>query len=353
MSASFWNGKRVLITGDTGFKGAWLSYILNTYGSIVQGVSSSEFHQNTHLYSSLNLNKITNTIDCDIRNGDEIKRIFSSFNPEIVFHLAAQPLVRHSYTDPLLTYETNVIGTLIILEAIKESNSVQAAVMVTTDKCYENHEWDWGYRENDPLGGHDPYSSSKACAELLIRSYQHSFFNEVKSFPGISSVRAGNVIGGGDFSEDRLIPDLFRAIQNNSKISLRNPLATRPWQHVFEPLSGYMEVGQRLFESGSSENDCWNFGPNNRDIRTVNEIVELFSSSWGIKNIAEIDSITQPHEAKSLSLDISKAQFQLGWFPKWDLENAIEKTVNWYKGYLNNDDLRSLSSFQIEDFFKN
>jgi len=353
MSASFWNGKRVLITGDSGFKGAWLSYILNSYGSNVQGVSSSEFNQNTNLYSSLNLNKITNTIDCDIRNADEIKKIFSSFNPEIVFHLAAQPLVRYSYKDPLLTYETNVIGTLIILEAIKVSKSVQAAVMVTTDKCYENNEWDWGYRENDPLGGHDPYSSSKACAELLIRSYQHSFFNESKSHPGISSVRAGNVIGGGDFSDDRLIPDLFRAIQHNSKIFLRNPLATRPWQHVFEPLSGYMEVAERLFECGSSENDCWNFGPNNRDIRTVNEIVELFSSSWGIKNISEIDPSSQPHEAKSLSLDISKAQFKLGWFPKWDLENAIEKTVNWYKGYLNNDDLRSLSSLQIEDFFKN
>ena len=353
MSASFWNGKRVLITGDTGFKGAWLSYILNNHGSTVQGVSSSEFNQNTNLYSSLELNKITNTIDCDIRNIDEIKRIFKSFNPDIVFHLAAQPLVRHSYKDPLLTYETNVIGTLIILEAIKETSSVQAAVMVTTDKCYENHEWEWGYRENDPLGGHDPYSSSKACAELLISSYQQSFFNNTKSSPGISSVRAGNVIGGGDFSDDRLIPDLFRAIQNNSNISLRNPLATRPWQHVFEPLSGYIEVAQRLFEFGSNENDCWNFGPNNRDIRTVKEIVELFSSSWGIKNIVENDSSSQPYEAKSLSLDISKAQFKLGWFPKWDLENAIEKTVNWYKGYLNNDDLRNLSSFQIEEFFKN
>lgn len=353
MNASFWNGKRVLITGDTGFKGAWLSYILNTYGSIVQGVSSSEFNQNTHLYSSLNLNQITNTIDSDVRNADEIKKIFNSFNPEIVFHLAAQPLVRHSYKDPLLTYETNVIGTLIILEAIKESSSVQAAVMVTTDKCYQNYEWDWGYRENDPLGGHDPYSSSKACAELLIRSYQHSFFNQSKSSPGISSVRAGNVIGGGDFSEDRLIPDLFRAIQNNSKILLRNPLSTRPWQHVFEPLSGYMEVAQRLFDFGSDENDCWNFGPNNPDIRTVKEIVDLFSSSWGIKNIAENDPSSQPYEAKSLSLDISKAQFRLGWFPKWDLENAIKKTTNWYKGYLNNDDLRSLSSFQIEEFFEN
>lgn len=353
MSYSFWRGKRVLITGDTGFKGAWLSFVLNAHGSIIQGISSSEFNKNTHLYSSLNVNKISNTIDCDIRNSDEIKKIFSSFNPDIVFHLAAQPLVRYSYKEPLLTYETNVIGTLIILEAIKASSSVQSAVMVTTDKCYENCEWDWGYRENDRLGGYDPYSSSKACAELLISSYQKSFFNDSKSSPGISSVRAGNVIGGGDFSDDRLIPDLFRAIQNNSKILLRNPLATRPWQHVFEPLSGYMEVAKKLYELGSNENDCWNFGPNNSDIRTVKEIVELFFECWGIENFADSDLNSQPYEAKSLSLDISKAHFKLGWSPRWDLETAIERTVNWYKDYLNQDNLRNLSSCQIEEFFNN
>jgi len=351
MNKSFWKGKRVLVTGDTGFKGSWLSLILNMYGAKVQGISSSKFNDNAGLYSCLGLNKISNTIDCDIRDFDQVCKAFHSFNPEIVFHLAAQPLVRQSYQDPVTTYEVNVMGTMSILEAVKKSPSVKSAVMVTTDKCYKNNEWEWGYRENDPMGGHDPYSSSKACVELLTQSYQQSFFNDHTNSPGVSTVRAGNVIGGGDFSEDRLIPDLYRAISTNNKLLLRNPLATRPWQHVFEPISGYLKVAERLFESGARDNDCWNFGPNNSDIRTVEEITELFLVSWGIENIIDFDASIHPHEAKSLSLDISKAQFKLHWLPQWGLENAIEKTAIWYKAYFEDRDIVKISTEQIEEYY--
>jgi len=351
MNNSFWKGKRVLVTGDTGFKGSWLSLILNMYGAKVQGISSSKFNDNAGLYSCLGLNKISNTIDCDIRDFDQVCKAFHSFNPEIVFHLAAQPLVRQSYQDPVTTYEVNVMGTMSILEAVKKSPSVKSAVMVTTDKCYKNNEWEWGYRENDPMGGHDPYSSSKACVELLTQSYQQSFFNDHTNSPGVSTVRAGNVIGGGDFSEDRLIPDLYRAISTNNKLLLRNPLATRPWQHVFEPISGYLKVAERLFESGARDNDCWNFGPNNSDIRTVEEITELFLVSWGIENIIDFDASIHPHEAKSLSLDISKAQFKLHWLPQWGLENAIEKTAIWYKAYFEDRDIVKISTEQIEEYY--
>jgi len=351
MNKSFWKGKRVIITGDTGFKGSWLAIILKTYGAIVQGISSSKYDNNIDFFNNLELHKISNTIDCDVRDSIGLNKIFDSFKPDIIFHMAAQPLVRMSYQDPVNTFEINIMGTMSILEAIRKSPSVKSAVIVTTDKCYENKEWAWGYRENDPLGGHDPYSSSKACAELLTQSYQKSFFNDLLQSPGVSTVRAGNVIGGGDFSHDRLIPDLYRAIQNHSKLTLRNPLATRPWQHVFEPLSGYMRVAQNLFEKGAQDNDIWNFGPNISDIRTVQEIVDLFSLTWGVKNIYKYDAADQPHEAKSLSLDISKARFKLGWSPKWNLENAINITATWYKAHYNNENLMKLSSQQIEEFF--
>ena len=351
MNNNFWKGKRVLVTGDSGFKGAWLSLILSMHGAKVQGISSSKFSCNNELYSFLGINKISNTVDCDIRDFDGVLNTFNSFNPEIVFHLAAQPLVRQSYIDPVTTYEVNVMGSMSILEAVRQSSSVQSAVIVTTDKCYKNNEWEWGYRENDPMGGHDPYSSSKACAELLTQSYQQSFFNDHSNSTGVSTVRAGNVIGGGDFSEDRLIPDLYRAISTNSKLLLRNPLATRPWQHVFEPISGYLKVAEGLFESGAKANDCWNFGPNNSDIRTVQEITELFIACWDIKDIIDFDTSTQPHEAKSLSLDISKAQFKLHWSPQWNLENAMEKTAIWYKACFEDGDILKISTEQIEEYY--
>jgi len=354
MNKDFWKNKKVLITGDSGFKGAWLTLILQSVGAKIQGLSSSELNNNAELFRSLNISKISNTLDADIRDPSAVDKLFDQFQPEIVFHLAAQPLVRESYIDPVTTYGVNVMGTLNILEAVRKSNSTKSAVLVTTDKCYKNNEWEWGYREIDPLGGHDPYSSSKGCAEILIQSYQKSFFNDLANSPGVSSVRAGNVIGGGDFSQDRLIPDLFKAIAQKNKLVIRSPLATRPWQHVLEPLSGYIIVAEELYNLGASVNDSWNFGPHITDIRPVQEIAELFCSSWGINNILEHDdkgSTNQPHEAKSLSLDISKAYFKLNWSPRWNLENSIEKTSDWYKNYLNKGDSLKLSYSQIEEYF--
>jgi CDP-glucose 4,6-dehydratase len=351
MNKLFWKNKKILITGDTGFKGAWISLILSQAGAKIQGFSSSTFHGNAQLYESLKINKISNTIDGDIRDEQAIQKAFNDFQPECVFHLAAQPLVRDSYVNPVSTYDINVMGTINILEAIRSSNSVKAAVMVTTDKCYENKEWEWGYRENDPLGGHDPYSSSKACAELAIQSYQQSFFNDLRDGPGISSVRAGNVIGGGDFSKDRLIPDLYDAISKNQHLLLRNPFSTRPWQHVLEPISGYLKVAEKLYDSGSLGHDSWNFGPQVSDIRTVQEVSDLFCKSWGITNIIKHDiDKDQPHEAHSLSLDISKAFLKLNWYPKWSLETSIEETATWYKAYFEKKDVLNLTNEQIERY---
>lgn len=352
MNKTFWKDKKVLITGDSGFKGAWLSLVLNSVGANIQGLSSSELNNNYELFKNLRISEISNTIDADIRDLSAVQKIFNNFEPEIIFHLAAQPLVRESYLDPINTYSINVMGTLNILEAVRNSKSINSVVMVTTDKCYENKEWEWGYREIDPLGGHDPYSSSKGCAEILIQSYQKSFFSDQKKSPGISSVRAGNVIGGGDFSHDRLIPDLYQAIAQKNKMLIRNPLATRPWQHVLEPISGYIKVAEELFESGAVGNNSWNFGPHLTDIRTVQEVSELFCSAWGIKDILEHNSDSnQPHEAKSLSLDISKAFFNLNWSPKWTLENSIVKTASWYKTYFDKKDTLALSYEQIEEYF--
>ena len=354
MKNDFWKNKKVLITGDSGFKGSWLTLALNSVGAIVQGLSKSDLNNNHELFTNLKIAEISHTIDSDIRDLNSVKDIFKNFQPEIVFHLAAQPLVRTSYIDPVQTYEINVMGTLNILEAIRESQSVRSAVLVTTDKCYENNEWEWGYREIDPLGGHDPYSSSKGCAEVLIQSFQKSFFNDCSTSPGVSSVRAGNVIGGGDFSKDRLIPDLFKAIANEKKLILRNPLATRPWQHVLEPISGYITVAEQLYESGAGGNDSWNFGPHITDIRTVQEVSELFCYNWGVNDILDHDNQAgQPHEAKSLSLDISKAFFNLHWSPKWDLEDSIKHTVNWYKAYLEGNNTLALTYKQIEEYFIN
>jgi CDP-glucose 4,6-dehydratase len=351
MNKNFWKNKKVLITGDSGFKGAWLTLALHSVGAKIQGLSSSDLNNNTELFQALNISKISNTLDIDIRDQHAVNEIFEQFQPEIVFHLAAQPLVRESYVDPVATYGVNLMGTLNILEAIRKSSSIKSATLVTTDKCYKNNEWEWGYRENDPLGGHDPYSSSKACAEILIQSYQKSFFYDLKNSPGISSVRAGNVIGGGDFSPDRLIPDLYRAITSKNKLLLRNPLATRPWQHVLEPIAGYIKVAEDLFKSGAVANNSWNFGPTLSDVRSVEEVSKLFCSSWGVSNILEYDHSEQPHEASLLSLDISKAFFKLNWSPKWSLENAIERTAKWYQFFDEKKDILNLSYQQIDEYF--
>ena len=352
MDKNFWKNKRVLITGDTGFKGSWLALALSGVGAKIQGLSSSKFKGNNDFYDVLEVQKISHTVDSDIRDLTGMLEVCKNFQPEVVFHLAAQPLVRESYLDPVTTYDINVMGTLNVLEAVRKTDSIEAAILITTDKCYENQEWDWGYRETDHIGGYDPYSSSKGCAEILIQSYQRSFFNDLTSSPGVSSVRAGNVIGGGDFSKDRLIPDLYRAITSKKNLLLRNPNSTRPWQHVLEPLSGYIKVAEDLSASGASKNNSWNFGPHITDIRSVQSVSKLFCSSWGCGDILEYENIANPpHEAGSLSLDISKAFFQLGWSPQWTLEEAIQKTTNLFRLYFEGGDCFLECTVQIAEYF--
>ncbi len=346
MNTSFWNGKKVLVTGHSGFKGSWLTLLLKYLGAEVCGVSSSILNNNQDLFLALNLDDSCLSHDVDIRDKN-ISKIFNDFKPDIVFHLAAQPLVRTSYEIPFDTYDINVMGTLNILENIRKSPSVAASVMITTDKCYENKEWDRGYKETDRLGGFDPYSSSKACAELLIKSFQNSYESESLA---ISSVRAGNVIGGGDLSSDRLLPDIYRAIVSKQKIKLRNPMATRPWQHVLEPLIGYLMVAEDLFESGHQKNDAWNFGPRASDIRTVAEISRLFADEWGVDNIIVEKSSKNYHEANLLSLDSTKANSELNWQPVWNVEIAIKKTAEWYQAFEKKIDILDKTNQQIHEY---
>lgn len=346
MNTSFWNDKKVLVTGHSGFKGSWITLLLKHLGAEVCGVSSSILNNNQELFLALNLDDSCLSHDVDIRDKN-ISKIFNDFKPEIVFHLAAQPLVRASYEIPFDTYDINVMGTLNILENIRKSPSVAASVMITTDKCYENKEWERGYKETDRLGGFDPYSSSKACAELLIKSFQNSYESESLA---ISSVRAGNVIGGGDLSADRLLPDIYRAIVSKQKIKLRNPMAIRPWQHVLEPLIGYLMVAEDLFESGHQNNDAWNFGPRASDIRTVAEIAKLFAGEWGVDNIEEEKNSQHYHEANMLSLDSTKAYSKLNWQPIWNVEVAIKKTAEWYQDFEKKIDILDKTNQQIQEY---
>lgn len=346
MNTSFWNNKKVLVTGHSGFKGSWITLLLKYLGAEVCGVSSSILNNNQELFLALNLDDSCLSHDVDIRDKN-ISKIFNDFKPDIVFHLAAQPLVRASYEIPFDTYDINVMGTLNILENIRKSPSVAASVMITTDKCYENKEWERGYKETDRLGGFDPYSSSKACAELLIKSFQNSYESESLA---ISSVRAGNVIGGGDLSADRLLPDIYRAIASKQKIKLRNPMAIRPWQHVLEPLIGYLMVAEDLFESGYQNNDAWNFGPRASDIRTVAEIAKLFAGEWGVDNIEEEKNSQHYHEANLLSLDSTKAYSKLNWQPIWNVEVAIKKTAEWYQDFEKKIDILDKTNQQIQEY---
>jgi CDP-glucose 4,6-dehydratase len=352
MNKKFWKDKRVLITGHSGFKGSWLSMILHAMGAEILGISKESLNNNAELFSTLEIKNLVTSHDEDIRDSEAMNRIFTNFKPEIVFHLAAQPLVRKSYLLPSDTYEINIMGTINILEAIRATESVRSSLMITTDKCYDNKEWIWGYRENDAMGGYDPYSCSKGCAELVIQSFQKSYFNN-NSLSALSSARAGNVIGGGDLSQDRLIPDIVRAIQDNSKVSIRNPIATRPWQHVFEPLNGYLLVAEDLFKNGCDNNSSWNFGPLITDVRSVDEVTKLFCQIWGELDIIQYDKSEQAHEANLLSLDISRSYHQLKWRPKWSLDESMPYIVNWYKEYINNGNILELSQDQIKSFFLN
>jgi CDP-glucose 4,6-dehydratase len=328
-----YKGRKVLITGSTGFKGSWMAFWLQLMGADVYGYSLAPDTDPSH-FSLLNMDITFRS--SDIRDFQSVNACFQSFQPEIVFHLAAQSLVRRSYREPLYTFETNIMGTANVIEAARLTESVRAVVIVTSDKCYRNNEWEWGYRESDPLGGHDPYSASKGCAELLTAAYRGSFFAKntgTKNQPLIATVRAGNVIGGGDWAEDRLIPDVIRAASRKEKVKIRNPHATRPWQHVLEPLSGYLMLGQRLLEGGSVFADAWNFGPSDDDALTVREVLELLKTQWGGVDFVLESNGAQPHEAEMLKLDSSKARLKLGWRPVWDCCQALEKTAKWYEAF--------------------
>ena len=354
INKKFWKNKKVLITGHTGFKGGWLSLWLKHLGAEVIGVSL-EPPTKPSIYESISVAEGMVSVIQDIRNGEEIKEIFKKHQPEIIFHMAAQPLVRYSYGNPVETYETNVMGTLHVLEGIRSVNSVLAAVMITTDKCYNNKEWEWGYRENEAMGGYDPYSSSKGAAELLIASYRDSYY-PIGEFDqhntAISSVRAGNVIGGGDWAEDRLVPDIIRSFQNNDMVYIRNPNSVRPWQHVLEPLSGYMQLAEKMVIDGDKYSQAWNFGPKEEDAKSVQWIVDKMAKLWGEDAKWQLDDSNHPHEANYLKLDCSKAHARLQWYSKWGLEYALQKIVDWHRVEQNGGNLQMESIAQINEYME-
>ena len=351
VNSNFWKNKKVFLTGHTGFKGSWLSIWLHHMGALVKGLSLRPKLE-PNLFSELRVQKFINSNFGDIRDLEIMKECVHSFSPEIVFHLAAQPLVRESYEDPIETYSTNLMGTLNLLEVIRNCDSVKAVVIITTDKCYENKEWVWGYRENEPMGGHDPYSSSKGCCELLVSSYRRSFFQDSTN-PAVATARAGNVIGGGDWAKDRLIPDVIRVIENSEKVNLRNPNSIRPWQHVLDPLSGYLMLGEKLFSSGQSFAEAWNFGPKDEDCKSVSYVLDKIYESWGKNKSWEEDNSNNPHEAELLKLDCSKARSRLSWESVWGLDKAIEMVVDWHKSKIEGHDVLDKTINQINEYTKN
>ena len=353
VKSRFWKGKRVIITGHTGFKGAWLTVWLRVLGADVVGYSLLPPTVPSH-YELAKVEEGITVVEADVRDFETLRKVFQTHRPEIVFHMAAQALVRRSYHDPVETYATNIMGTAHLLETVRQVKGVKAVVNVTSDKCYENREWVWGYRETDPMGGYDPYSSSKGCAELVSFGYLRSFFNpdEYKSHGvGLASVRAGNVIGGGDFAQDRLIPDLVRAFEKREPVHIRFPHATRPWQHVLEPLSGYLLLAEKLYKDGPAYAGAWNFGPPEDGVKDVGWVVDQFAKKWGKDAKWEVDSAAHPHEAGMLKLDCSKARTFLNWRPRLNIDEALECTVKWYKAYVNHpDSLRTITEQQIEKY---
>ncbi len=343
----FYKGKRVLITGHTGFKGSWLTRILAGFGAEVTGYSLAP-EAEPNLYSMAEVEDKIHSIVGDIRDLELLRKTFAESEPEIVLHLAAQPIVRDSYVNPVYTYETNVMGTVNILECIRTTECVKSFLNVTTDKVYENKEWEWGYRENEPLDGYDPYSNSKSCSELVTHSYKKSFFQGGKT--AISTARAGNVIGGGDFSKDRIIPDCVRAACNKKTIAVRNPHSTRPYQHVLEPLYAYLMIAQKQYEDIRYAG-CYNVGPDDAGCITTGALVGLFCSGWGEGQAWENKFLGGPHEADFLKLDCSKLKNTFDWKPRWSVEKAVEKTVEWYKAYEAGLSLPELMDDQIREYW--
>lgn len=343
----FYKGKKVFVTGHTGFKGAWLCKILSRAGAVVTGYSLTP-PTTPSLFEIAGIAQDIHSVIGDIRDYDSLKKAFDEAQPEIVLHLAAQPIVRDSYKDPVYTYETNVMGTVNILECVRNSGCAKSFLNVTTDKVYLNKEWPWGYRENEELDGYDPYSNSKSCSELVTHSYKNSFFAD--GAVAISTARAGNVIGGGDFANDRIIPDCIRAAQKHEDIVVRNPYSTRPYQHVLEPLYAYLMIAARQYEDGNYAG-YYNVGPDDRDCFQTGALVDLFVKHWGegMKWINRHDG--GPHEANFLKLDCSKLKVTFGWKPRWDLDRAIEKVTQWSKCWLAGGDIRACMDRQIDEFF--
>lgn len=343
----FWRGKRVFLTGHTGFKGSWLSLWLQSMGAELYGYALNP-PTNPALFDEAQVAQGMTSVIGDVRDYGSLFGALKQSRAEIVIHMAAQPLVRLSYDQPVETYATNVMGTVHLLEAIRQVGGVRAVVNVTTDKCYENKEWVWGYREDEPMGGYDPYSNSKGCSELVTSAYRRSFFQ--KSDIALGSARAGNVIGGGDWALDRLVPDILRAFERKEPVVIRNPYATRPWQHVLEPLSGYLTLAQKLYEEGQSYAEGWNFGPNEDDAKPVQWIVEELVHDWGAGASWQLDCGDHPHEANYLKLDVSKAKARLGWEPRWSLAKALGKITAWHQSWLAGDNVQELCLRQIDLF---
>ena len=349
MNSGFWRGKRVFLTGHSGFKGSWLSLWLHSLGAEVTGYALAP-PTVPSLFQLCRLDELVNSVTADIRDSETLAKAMQQAAPEIVIHMAAQPLVRESYKLPAETYAVNVMGTVNLFEAVRQCPSVRAVVNVTTDKCYENREWHWGYRENEPLGGYDPYSSSKACSELVTAAYRNSFFHpkdHQKHSVAVASARAGNVIGGGDWAVDRLVPDCIRALLNDEEIVIRSPRSIRPWQHVLEPLMGYLLLAQRLVEEGPGFADAWNFGPRDEDAQPVEWIVRRMCALWGNDANYLVDDQQHPHEAAYLKLDCSKSTALLGWQPRWSLDMALESIVAWARAHRDGNDMRSVCIEQI------
>ncbi len=346
-----YKGKTVLVTGHTGFKGSWLSIWLYELGANVVGYALDPYTDRDNFVLSKIGDKIID-IRGDVRNSGKLEKVFTDYQPEFVFHLAAQPLVRYSYENPVETYSINVMGTINILEAIRKTKSIKVGVMITTDKCYENKEQIWGYREDDKLGGYDPYSSSKGAAEIVINSWRKSFLNPDdydKHGKSIASVRAGNVIGGGDWAKDRIIPDCIKALENGKNIEIRSPKSVRPWQHVLEPLSGYLLLGEKMYNEPIKYAEAWNFGPELSSIIPVWDIAQMIIDNYGEGELKNVSKSNVPYEAKLLALDISKARFNLGWKPTLGIDETVKFTVEWYKNYKSGD-VYHLCNKQIKDF---
>jgi len=352
MNQDFWCGKRVFVTGHTGFKGSWLCLWLHSLGAAVTGFALQPPTQ-PNLFELCEIDKLVHSVNGDVRDAFALKQAMEKAQPDVVIHMAAQALVRESYKNPAETYATNVMGTVNLFEAVRACDTVKAVVNVTTDKCYENKEWIWGYREDEPMGGYDPYSNSKACSELVTASYRSSFFHpddHQQHGVAVASARAGNVIGGGDWAADRLIPDCIQALMCNEKILIRNPNSVRPWQHVLDPLGGYLNLAQHLYEYGPDFAGGWNFGPNDQDTKPVEWIVQKLCAAWDNNAGYTVDKGPHPHEANYLKLDCSKAKQLLQWQPGWSLDIALVKIVEWVRSYQQQEDLREVCCRQIREY---